>query len=58
VIVNILENAIKYSPNVPEIEILPRIKDMIIIKVKDSGLGMSKIAQKNFEILQRAWRYS
>jgi sensor histidine kinase YesM len=28
------------------------VKDMIIIKVKDSGLGMSKIAQKNFEILE------
>ena len=47
VIVNILENAIKYSPNVPEIEIFTEnVKDMVIIKVKDSGLGMSKIAQK------------
>ncbi|MFV8335857.1 sensor histidine kinase [Flavobacterium sp. RSP29] len=47
VIVNILENAIKYSPNVPEIEIFTEnIKDMVIIKIKDSGLGMSKIAQK------------
>ena len=47
VIVNILENAIKYSPNVPEIEVFTEnIKDMVIIKVKDSGLGMSKIAQK------------
>ena len=47
VIVNILENAIKYSPNVPEIEICTEnIKDMIIIKIKDKGLGMSKIAQK------------
>jgi two-component system phosphate regulon sensor histidine kinase PhoR len=47
VIVNILENAIKYSPNVPTIEIFTEnIKDIVIIKVKDSGLGMSKIAQK------------
>ncbi|HRM11836.1 MAG TPA: HAMP domain-containing sensor histidine kinase [Flavobacterium sp.] len=47
VIVNILENAIKYSPNVPEIEICTEnIKDMIIIKIKDKGLGMSKAAQK------------
>ena len=47
VIVNILENAIKYSPNVPEIEIFTEnVKDIVIIKVKDSGLGMSKIAQK------------
>ncbi|OUD28896.1 sensor histidine kinase KdpD, partial [Flavobacterium sp. FPG59] len=47
VIVNILENAVKYSPNTPEIEILTEnIKDMVIIKVKDKGLGMSKVAQK------------
>jgi two-component system, OmpR family, phosphate regulon sensor histidine kinase PhoR len=47
VIVNILENAIKYSPEIPEIEIFTEnIKDMILIKVKDYGLGMSKVAQK------------
>jgi two-component system phosphate regulon sensor histidine kinase PhoR len=47
VIVNILENAVKYSPNTPDIEIFTEnIKDMVIIKVKDKGLGMSKIAQK------------
>jgi len=47
VLVNILENAIKYSPDVPEIEIFTEnVKDMILIKVKDNGLGMSKIAQK------------
>ena len=56
VIVNILENAIKYSPNVPEIEICTEnIKDMIIIKIKDKGLGMSKAAQKRiFEKFYRA----
>ncbi|MDG2431820.1 HAMP domain-containing sensor histidine kinase [Flavobacterium sp.] len=47
VLVNILENAIKYSPDLPEIDIYTEnIKDMILIKVKDKGLGMSKIAQK------------
>ena len=47
VIVNILENAVKYSPNVPKIDIYTEnIKDMILIKIKDNGLGMSKIAQK------------
>lgn len=47
VIVNILENAIKYSPDVPKIEIFTEnIKDYIIIKVKDNGVGMSKVAQK------------
>jgi two-component system phosphate regulon sensor histidine kinase PhoR len=47
VIVNILENAIKYSPNVPEINVYTEnVKDFVIIKVKDNGLGMSKVAQK------------
>ncbi|WP_029269609.1 sensor histidine kinase KdpD [Flavobacterium sp. KJJ] len=47
VLVNILENAIKYSPDVPEIEIFTEnVKDMILVKVKDNGLGMSKVAQK------------
>lgn len=47
VIVNILENAIKYSPNIPKIDIYTEnIKDMVLIKVKDNGLGMSKVAQK------------
>lgn len=47
VLVNILENAIKYSPDNPEIEIFTEnVKDMILIKIKDNGLGMSKIAQK------------
>jgi two-component system phosphate regulon sensor histidine kinase PhoR len=47
VIVNILENAIKYSPNTPKIDIFTEnVKDYLIIKVKDNGIGMSKIAQK------------
>lgn len=47
VIVNILENAIKYSPNVPKIDVFTEnVKDMVIIKVKDNGVGMSKVAQK------------
>ncbi len=47
VMVNILENAIKYSPNVPKIDVYTEnIKDIILIKVRDNGLGMSKIAQK------------
>lgn len=47
VLVNILENAIKYSPDTPKIEIFTEnVKDMILIKVRDHGLGMSKIAQK------------
>ncbi|QBN17948.1 sensor histidine kinase [Flavobacterium nackdongense] len=47
VIVNILENAIKYSPEVPKIDILTEnVKEFLIIKIKDNGIGMSKIAQK------------
>ncbi|CAM3042561.1 sensor histidine kinase [Flavobacterium frigoris] len=47
VIVNVLENAIKYSPDVPDIDVYTEnIKDMILIKVQDKGLGMSKVAQK------------
>ena len=47
VIVNILENAIKYSPDVPKIDVFTEnVKDMVIIKIKDNGLGMSKTAQK------------
>lgn len=47
VIVNILENAIKYSPNVPKIDIFTEnVKDFVVIKVKDNGIGMSKVAQK------------
>jgi two-component system phosphate regulon sensor histidine kinase PhoR len=44
--VNVLENAIKYSPDVPIDVYTENIKDMILIKVQDRGLGMSKIAQK------------
>jgi len=47
VIVNVLENAIKYTPDIPKIEIYTEnIKDMVLIKIKDNGVGMSKVAQK------------
>jgi two-component system phosphate regulon sensor histidine kinase PhoR len=47
VIVNILDNAIKYSPNEPIIDIYTEnIKEFILIKIKDQGAGMSKVAQK------------
>ena len=47
VLVNILDNAIKYSPDEPVIDIYTEnVKDFILIKVKDQGLGMSKVTQK------------
>lgn len=47
VLVNILENAIKYSPENPIIRIsTENIKNVIIIKIQDQGLGISKAAQK------------
>ena len=47
VIVNILENAIKYSPDIPKIDVFTEnVKDFVLIKIKDNGIGMSKVAQK------------
>ena len=47
VIVNVLDNAIKYSPEEPIIDIkTENVKDFIIIKIRDQGSGMSKAAQK------------
>lgn len=47
VIVNILDNAIKYSEDAPKIDIYTEnIKNSIVVKVRDQGIGMSKVAQK------------
>ena len=47
VIVNILDNAIKYSPESPMIDVYTEnAGNNIIIKIKDQGSGMSKAAQK------------
>lgn len=47
VIVNIIENAIKYSPQAPQITVeTENVKDLILIKVTDKGQGISKSAQK------------
>ncbi|MEL1242895.1 HAMP domain-containing sensor histidine kinase [Flavobacterium sp. DGU11] len=47
VLVNILDNAIKYSPDEPVIDVsTENVKDFILIKIKDNGLGMSKVTQK------------
>ncbi|MBD0832638.1 sensor histidine kinase [Aestuariibaculum sediminum] len=47
VIVNMLDNAIKYSPNAPEIEVYTEnVGNNILLKIKDHGSGMSKAAVK------------
>ncbi len=47
VLVNILENGIKYSPEKPLLEVsTENSKNFIFIKIKDHGQGISKIAQK------------
>ena len=47
VIVNILDNAIKYSTDEPKIDIYSEnIKNSIILKIRDQGQGMSKAVLK------------
>lgn len=47
VIVNILDNAVKYSDGQPKIDIYTEnVKNFIILKIRDQGKGMSKIVQK------------
>ncbi|GAA4302878.1 HAMP domain-containing sensor histidine kinase [Aestuariibaculum suncheonense] len=47
VIVNMLDNAVKYSPEAPEIEVYTEnVGTNILLKIKDHGSGMSKAAVK------------
>jgi two-component system phosphate regulon sensor histidine kinase PhoR len=47
VLVNILDNAMKYSVEKPIINVYTEnIKDYILIKIEDNGIGMSKAVQK------------
>ncbi len=47
VLVNILENAVKYSENSPKIDVFTESTNKnFILKIKDEGIGMSKNAQK------------
>jgi len=44
---NILDNAIKYSENEPKIDIYTEnVKNSIVLKIRDQGMGMSKVSQK------------
>lgn len=47
VIVNILDNAIKYSPEAPKIDVYTELaKNTILIRIQDQGAGMSKAVLK------------
>ncbi|QNJ99224.1 sensor histidine kinase [Constantimarinum furrinae] len=55
VFVNILDNAIKYSEDEPKIDIFSEnVKNSIILKIRDQGIGMNKNVQKN--IFQKFYR--
>ncbi|WP_411030985.1 sensor histidine kinase [Spongiimicrobium sp. 3-5] len=55
VLVNILDNAVKYSPEAPKIDVYTELaKNFIIIKVQDQGAGMGKaVVKKVFEKFYR-----
>jgi len=47
VVVNMLDNAVKYSDDEPKIDIYTEnVKNYIILKIRDQGVGMSKLVQK------------
>lgn len=55
VMVNVLENAIKYTEGEPVIDVFTEnVKDKLVIKVRDQGIGMSKQAQR--KIFQKFFR--
>ncbi len=54
---NLLDNAIKYSPEAPEISVLTEnAGDGVILSVEDKGIGMSKSVQS--KIFERFYRQS
>ncbi|WP_121665567.1 sensor histidine kinase [Mesonia aquimarina] len=55
VLVNILDNAIKYSPEQPKIDIYTEnVKNFIVLKIRDQGKGMSRSVQK--KIFEKFYR--
>ena len=57
VVVNILDNAIKYSEDEPKIDVYTEnVKDSIILKIRDQGIGMTKSVQK--KIFEKFYRES
>ena len=58
VVVNMLENAIKYSEGAPKIDVFTESTNKhFVFKIKDQGIGMSKTAQKHvFEKFYREYK--
>jgi two-component system phosphate regulon sensor histidine kinase PhoR len=55
VMVNIFDNAIKYSEGPPQIDVhTENVKNTIILKIKDQGIGMNKNVQK--KIFEKFYR--
>jgi two-component system phosphate regulon sensor histidine kinase PhoR len=55
VIVNMLDNAVKYSPDAPRVDIYTEnVKNYIVMKIRDQGSGMSKPVQK--KIFEKFYR--
>ncbi len=55
VLINLLINAIRYSPNADKVVVRTRVKDnKVIISVEDFGIGISKVNQK--KVFERFFR--
>ncbi len=55
VVVNILDNGIKYSEDEPKIDVYTEnVKNTIILKIRDQGIGMTKGVQK--KIFEKFYR--
>ncbi|MFD0962763.1 sensor histidine kinase [Pseudofulvibacter geojedonensis] len=55
ILVNVLDNAIKYSPEAPEIDVYTEnVKNFVLLKIKDKGSGMTKSVQK--KIFEKFYR--
>lgn len=57
IILNVLDNANKYSPEAPEISVTTYIEDnkWYVIKIEDKGMGMNKnVIHRIFEKFYRA----
>ncbi|MFO7718873.1 MAG: HAMP domain-containing sensor histidine kinase [Gillisia sp.] len=55
VLVNVLDNAIKYSEDPPKIDIYSEnVRNFIILKIRDQGMGMNKLVQR--KIFEKFYR--